>query len=164
MFHNPTLFPAVTKIIELLSTSSEAATILRPHLSNLRDELHGLPVKDNLLNQFNPQEIHNVANIGGIVDNHEDEVNLEERRLLQEAKESMTNMGALQYLEKLQSEYHLNTARLRQFSAVLAGKCGIETQSTQFKSLDGIYRWFDTNWEIIEPFTVGILIVNCEPK
>ena len=86
------------------------------------------------------------------------------RGVLCEVKETMSNIGAIQLLDRLQSENNLNTEQLRQLTVILADKCGISTQANQFKTLDLIYRWFDANWDIIEPNTAGLLIVNCDAK
>lgn len=164
MYHNQLLFPSATKIVEILSTNPNAAQILHPRLAVIKDELQGLPLKDNFINQINQQEIPNSNTFGAPPTINEEEVNSEERRLVSEVKETMTNLGAMQFLDKLHNENNLNTEQLRQLTVILAEKCGITTQPSQFKTLDLIYRWFDANWEIIEPNTTGMLIVNCDSK
>ena len=163
MYHNQLLFPSATKIIEILSTNPNAAQILQPRLANIRDELQGLPMKDNFINQINQQEIANPTFAPPTI-NNDDEANSEEKRLVAAVKETMTNIGAIQLLDKLQTENNLTTDQLRQLTVILAEKCGIATQPSQFKTLDVIYRWFDANWDIIEPNTAGLLIVNCDAK
>lgn len=164
MYHNQLLFPSATKIVEILSTNPNAAQILQPRLLSIKDELQGLPLKDNFINQINQQEIPNPNAFGAPSVVNEVEVNSEEKRLVSEVKETMTNIGAIQLLDKLQSENNLTTEQLRQLTVILAEKCGISTQPNQFKTLDLIYRWFDANWDIIEPNTTGMLIVNCDSK
>ena len=143
MYHNQLLFPSATKIVEILSTSPNAAQILQPRLLVIRDELQGLPMKDNFINQINQQEMQNPAPFGAAPVVNEEDINSEERRLVSEVKETMSNIGAIQLLDRLQSENNLNTEQLRQLTVILADKCGISTQANQFKTLDLIYRWFD---------------------
>ena len=82
MYHNQLLFPSATKIVEILSTSPNAAQILQPRLLVIRDELQGLPMKDNFINQINQQEMQNPAPFGAAPVVNEEDINSEERRLV----------------------------------------------------------------------------------
>ena len=156
MNQNSSFYPTVTRVLELISSNNEIASQIHPHLLSLKEELQGFPIHDNLFDVNNNQE-------GGLIPGI-DELNSNDRQLLAEAKEAMVNQNALQFLEKIRSENHFTIEKMKQLSVTIANKCGIQTDSQQFRSIDGIYRWFDNNWDQIEPFTQNLLIVNCDNK
>lgn len=156
MNQNSSFYPTVTRILELISSNNEVASQLHPHLLSLKEELEGLPLQENLFDVN--------ANQDGGLASSVDELNPHDRQLLAEVKETMVNQSAVQFLEQNRSDYHLTIEKLRQLSVTIANKCGIQTDSQQFKTIDNIYRWFDDNWDQIEPFTQNMLIVCCDSK
>ncbi|OHT12991.1 hypothetical protein TRFO_16951 [Tritrichomonas foetus] len=154
MYHNSTLYPAIARILELLSVGPEVSNQIRPHLYNIREELQSMP-KENALNHLAQNDPAAAA---------AEDISAADKRIIAEVKETMTSNGAIIFLEKLQNEHHLTTEKLKQMSVILAGKCGIHTDSQQFKGIDTIYHWFDENWDQIEPLTTDMLIVNCDSK
>ena len=158
------------KILEYLSLREDAAVQMAPLLTNLRDDLsRHLPLQNQspFLDQlqthdFGADQIQMKPHDGIIRD---DEVlTPEERRSLEEVKETMVNQGAVKFLEKVQRENRLNTEKLKQFIAYFAPKLDISYQQAQLSSIASIYRWFDENWENLEPYLSQLIIVNCDSK
>lgn len=149
-------YPTITRVLELISSNNEVAGQIHPHLLSLKEELQGFPLQDNIFDINNNQDGGNIANV--------DELSPNDRRILAEVKETMTNQYAIQFLERVRLENHLTVEKMRQLSVTIANKCGIQTDSQQFRSIENIYRWFDDNWEQIEPFTSNMQIVNCDSK
>lgn len=156
MNQNSSFYPTVTRILELISSNNEIASQIHPHLLALKEELEALPLQDNLFDVNNNQDGNLTAAI--------EELNPNDRQLLADVKETMVNQGALQFLERIRSENHLTIEKLKQLAVTVANKCGIQTDSQQFRSIDNIYRWFDDNWDQIEPFSLNMLIVICDSK
>lgn len=167
MYHSPTLFPAATKIVELLIKDPKAPDILLPQLMQLKNEIAGTIPKDNMFHQMDPHDIDNeneIQPLGSGIIQKEDDDNSTERRLLSNVKNTMSNYGAINFLEKLQSDNRMNTAKLRQLAVILAGKTGIETRANQFKTTEQIYQWIDINWDIIEPRVSELIVLFCDGK
>ena len=155
MLQSSTFFSSVTKIVELLSTNPELSLQISGQLHSLRQDLEDYHVNDQ--SGF-IGEIRAPTSSGSAP--HED-MSPAEKRLLAETKEKMTNHSALDFLEKMINDDNLSTHKLRLLAVIIAGRCGIEIDGQQFKSIDLIFKWFDDNWDIIEPFTDNLLVVNC---
>lgn len=152
MNQDQTLYSAGTRILELISSSNELLQHIYPQLLSLKEELELYP----LINSGNSYETKPISIL--------DELNSNEKEDFLTLKTKIANQSVTDFLDKLQVEHQMNINKMKQFSITVANKCQIQVKSQQFKTIGGIYQWFEEYWDRVEPFTKTMLIVNCDSK
>ena len=141
---NQAFFSVITRIIEMASTNEQERKQLQINLQALRDDLISI----------NQQEPHSTAFELQVVPS-------EKEQYIQELQENMTNQGAFHYLQKILPDNLSRSNKLAEVAKALSSMSNVPYSSDQFNTFQGIYSWIDSNWEVLEPFTGDLMIIDC---
>lgn len=153
MTQNQQLVNSVACLMELASNDDQACVQMQAELQTLYNEL-------NSINESNPEK--------GIHEQLDPQSNLfiqERDNLIYELKNSINNQNAAHFLIKNLPDIQSHAChKLGEIVKTLANLANLYYDPNQLKTMSGICQFVDQNWEILEPKTNDIIIIDCSSR
>ena len=151
MNQNHNFYLSLARILDYVSTSEDEQNQVQANLKFIRDELLQLSAPRELTADME-SELEQV---------------LKMERKVKDMYRCLSNKKAATYIKNLIPDANANKSiktKLNDVAKELAAMSKIEFDERKCRSFKSISKWFDDNWDTIEPFANELVIIDCSKK